>query len=123
MTIQELYEQVDGSYEQAVRVMKLDKLIDRYVRRFDESNQMPQLLKAVEDMDADAIFERAHALKGICGNLGFDRLAFALSEFTEEFRPGNARCRSDEEIRGKMKEIKSLYQKTVDGIRAYEAEN
>lgn len=120
MTIQELYERVDGSYEQAVRVMKRDSLIDRYVRRFDESGQMAKLLAAAEQMDASGIFDSAHALKGICCNLGFDRLAAELDALAEEFRPGHARRHTDEEVRERLESVKTLYQKTVDGIHAYQ---
>ena len=30
MTIRELYAKIGGNYDQAVRVMQMDKLIDRY---------------------------------------------------------------------------------------------
>ena len=37
MTIQELYSQIGGNYDQAVRVMRSDRLIDKYVRKFEAS--------------------------------------------------------------------------------------
>ena len=57
MTLQQLYEQIGGSYEQAARVMKVDKLIDRYVCRFEESTVMERLRTAGESMDPEGIFE------------------------------------------------------------------
>ena len=75
MTIQELYEQVGVSYEHAVRIIKRDKLIERYVCLFEESRLMERLNDAAETMDAAGIFEASHAMKGVCGNLGFDTLA------------------------------------------------
>ena len=38
MTLKELYALIGGDYDQAVRVMKIDKLIDRYVRKLKNSN-------------------------------------------------------------------------------------
>ena len=32
MTIEELYEQIGGDYEQAKRVLRMDKLIDKHIR-------------------------------------------------------------------------------------------
>ena len=46
MTIQQLYEKIGGNYEQAVRVMKKDKLIDKYVRKLKDSDAGEQLARA-----------------------------------------------------------------------------
>jgi HPt (histidine-containing phosphotransfer) domain-containing protein len=75
MTIQELYKQFGGNYEQVSRIMKTDQLIERYICRFEESGLMERLRAAAETMDASGIFEAAHAMKGVCGNLGLDALA------------------------------------------------
>ena len=32
MTIQELYQMIDGDYDQAIRVLRVDKLIDKHIR-------------------------------------------------------------------------------------------
>ena len=40
MTIKELYDNIGGNYEQAVKVMKLDKLIDRHIRKFTNNTMM-----------------------------------------------------------------------------------
>lgn len=119
MTIQQLYDYIGGSYEQAVRVMRIDKLIDRYVCRFEDSNIMERLQKAGENLDPDGIFEGAHAMKGLCGNLGFDRLAQTASELAEEFRPGAARSLTDDEVHEKLRFLEGQYRHTVDGIRMY----
>ena len=109
MTVQELYEKIDGSYDQAVRIMRMDKLIDKHIRRFG----------ARETMDAKALFEASHALKGISANLGLAKLSSAASEISEEFRPGNPRLHTDEEVKAMLDNIYELYQKTIDGIKDY----
>ena len=120
MTIQELYAEIGGDYEQAVKVMRMDKLIDRYIRKLRSSSVGDSLAEAGESMDATKLFESAHAMKGVCANLGLDTLASAADEVTEEFRPGNPRRLSDDEVRAKVDDITALFRKTVDTIRRYE---
>ena len=119
MTIQELYKQFGGNYEQVSRIMKTDQLIERYICRFEESGLMERLRAAAETMDASGIFEAAHAMKGLCGNLGLDALAREAAALAEEFRTGHERTLSDEEVREKLRSIEALYQRTVDGIHTY----
>ena len=73
-------------------------------------------------MDPTELFEKAHAMKGVCANLGLVNLSNAASEITEEYRPGNPRKLSDDEGKAKMESIRAMYEKTVDGIRRYEEE-
>ena len=123
MTIQELYVKIGGNYDQAVRVMKKDKLIDKYVRKLKSSNVGEMLAQAGETMDAEKLFESAHAMKGVCSNLGLDALATAADEITEEFRAGNPRTLSDDAVRQKLDAILRRYRETVQGISEYEAGN
>ena len=123
MTIQQLYDRIGGNYEHAVRIMKKDKLIDKYVRKLKDSNVSDALAQAGETMDAVKLFESAHAMKGVCANLGLDALASAADEITEEFRAGNPRTLSDEAVREKVAGILQRYRDTVEGIAEYEAGN
>ena len=100
--------------------MRMDKLIDRYVRKLRNSNVGELLAAAGETMDATQLFESAHAMKGVCANLGLNALASAAEAITEEFRPGAARKMSDDEVKTRLKDIGAMYQKTVDGIKRYE---
>ena len=120
MTLQELYTSIDGSYDHAVQIMRMEKLINRYLLKFPNSGVNEALVAAGASMDPTALFESAHAMKGVCANMGFDKLSAAAGEITEEFRPGSARTLSDDEVRAKIAAIDAMYQRTVDGIRAYE---
>ena len=92
MTLAELYETIDGDYEKALRVLRMDKLIDKHIRKLTNNG----------------------------GNLGLMKLSDAASEIAEEFRPGSTRKMTDEEVKEKIAAIASLYERTSDGIRAYE---
>ena len=121
MTLQELYEQIGGNYEHAVQIMKKDKMINKYLLKLGNSGVYESLMEAGESMDPTQLFESAHAMKGVCGNLGLDQLADAASEITEEFRPGAERKHSDEEMKELLAKVDELYTKTAEGIREYEA--
>lgn len=120
MTLQELYSIIGGNYAHAQQIMKMDKLIDRYIRKLKSSGVDKQLAEAGKTMDAEKLFESAHAMKGVCANLGLDELAAAAEIITEEFRPENSRSMSDEEVKEKLAEIEALFQKTLAGIEQYE---
>ena len=122
MTIQELYLKIGGDYGQAVKIMKMDKLIDRYVRKLAASGVYEKLAEAGNTMDPGQLFESAHALKGVCANLGLTDLAAAAGEITEEFRPGAARKMTDDAIREKLAAVSEMYQRAVKGIEEYIAE-
>ena len=120
MTLQELYTLIGGNYAHAQQIMRMDKMIDKYIRKLKNSGVEIQLAEAGEAMDAQKLFESAHAMKGVCANLGLDDLADRAETITEEFRPGNSRKLSDEEVKEKLTEISSMFQKTLAGIEQYE---
>ena len=120
MTLQELYASIDGNYDHAVQIVRMEKLINRYLSKFPNSGVYEALAAAGESMDPTALFESAHAMKGVCANMGFDKMAAAAGEITEEFRPGNTRSLSDDEVKARIADIGVMYRHTVDGIRQYE---
>lgn len=120
MTLQELYQNIGGNYDQALRVLHIEKLIDKHIRKFPKNGVVDTLLDAGKTMDPTGLFETAHAVKGVCANLGLTVLSDAAAEITEEFRPGNARSLSDAEIGEKLHKIEDMYNRIKEGIRQYE---
>ena len=123
MTIQKLYQNIDGDYDQAIHVLRIDKLIDKHIRRFAQNSVAEELFSAGESMDPAELFEAAHALKGLTANLGLMKLSEVASEITEEYRPGNVRQLSDDEVKERIELVRELYDHTVAGIRRYEEES
>ena len=120
MTLKELYEKIDGNYEQAVNVLRVEKLIDKHIRRICESDVVNRLIDAENDLDPVALFEAGHAMKGVCANLGLTTLSDLASAIAEEYRPGNERKMSDDEVRNIIAQIKELYIKTCEAIKEYQ---
>lgn len=120
MTLRELYESIGGDYDQALRVLRMEKLMDKHIRKYIKNGAVEDLLSAGEDMDPVRLFETSHAVKGVSANLGLVRLAEAASEISEEFRPGNPRRLTDEQVKEKMSRIRELYALTEETIKKYE---
>ncbi|SEL24874.1 Hpt domain-containing protein [Ruminococcus albus] len=120
MTLQELYYEIGGDYDQAMRVLRMEKLIDKHIRKMRTNSVVEGLVYAGESMEPAQIFEAAHAMKGVCANLGLVGLAGMASEIAEEFRPGNSRRLTDDEVKLRIKKIGEAYKRTADRIRRYE---
>lgn len=120
MTLEELYQSIDGNYEQACNVLRIEKLIDKHIRKFPAGGVAQALIGAGETMDPTALFESAHAMKGVCANLGLTVLSDLASEISEEFRPSKARKLTDAQVKELLSKIERQYKKTADGIALYE---
>ena len=119
MTVKELYENIGGSYDSVLRILQMDRLIDRFIRKFLDDETFGRLMTAYATMDNTGIFESSHALKGVSANLGLNTLSAIAGEITDEFRPGRERKMDDAALSAKMDELKALYEKTQEGIRQY----
>ncbi|MBQ3427950.1 MAG: Hpt domain-containing protein [Clostridia bacterium] len=119
MNLQELYAAIDGDYTHAAKVLRMDKLIDKHIRKLPGNNVVSGLVEAGRAMDATAIFENAHAMKGVCSNLGLTKLAEAATLLSDEFRPGTPRELTDSEVAEKIDEIEAQFNKTIDVIEQY----
>ena len=63
MTIQELYQRIEGDYNQAISVLRVDRLVDKHIRRFAENGVVETFLSAGDSMNPSELFETAHVLK------------------------------------------------------------
>lgn len=120
MTLQELYQNIGGDYAQALRVLHVEKLMDKHIRKFPKNGVVEALLSAGEKMDPTELFETSHALKGVSANLGLVGMSELASEITEEFRPGSTRSLSDSEITARLKKLEEIYRVTAEEIKKYE---
>ena len=120
MTLQELYSSIGEDYAQALRILRVEKLVDKHIRKLIANGVVERLIAAGESMDATELFEASHAVKGVCANLGLVTLSGAASEISEEFRPGNPRKLSDDEVKERIGKISAMYARTAEGIRQYE---
>ena len=122
MTLQELYGNINGDYDRVIRVLRMDKLIDKHIRKFIQNGVPEALIEAGATMEPTQMFETAHAVKGVTANLGLNALSETASILADEFRPGSSRTMSDEQVKEQLRAFEEQYRKTVEGIQAYEGE-
>ncbi len=123
MTLQELYDKIGGNYDQAIRVLRVEKLVDKHIKKYIGNKVVETLLAAGDKMDSKELFEAAHAVKGISANLGLTHIADIASRITEEFRPENSRNMTDDEVKELLKNLEEIYRRVEEGIKEYENGN
>ncbi len=98
-------------------MMGKESLYYRFLKKFLDDENYVLLLEAAGQGDSGAAFRAAHTLKGVCGNLGMDRLFGAVSMAVEKLR-----AHQGEEIpRGfldsEIQEITKAYEDVAQAIR------
>ena len=48
MTLQELYQNIEGNYDQALRVLRMEKLLDKHIRKLPKGGTIEALIAAGE---------------------------------------------------------------------------
>ena len=86
MTIREVYVYVGGNYDETVKRLGSEEIVNRFAERFLSDGSFRSLEKAFEAGDEEAAFRAAHTLKGVAKNLGFSDLGESASVLTEILR-------------------------------------
>lgn len=63
-----------------------ERIVGKFVRKFPNDKSAAELFESYEKQDYKTAFRMAHTLKGVCLNLGFDKLRESASELTEALR-------------------------------------
>lgn len=112
MKIRECYEQMGADYDNVLSRLGSDAIVERFARKFLEEKTFDNLKEAMEKRDAEEAFRAAHTLKGICLNLGFDKLFTVSSELTEKLRPRT--LEGSEEL---LQKVQEQYDITVQALK------
>lgn len=81
MKLQELYERIESDYGTVLNRFGNDEgMLGKFVLYFASDPTYQNLSDAVETFSFADIEGYAHTLKGVAGNLGFDRLQTACSD-------------------------------------------
>ena len=117
MTIVECYQQLGGNLENVKTRLPSDSLIKRFIIKFLDDSSYSELCDALQKGQRDEAFRAAHTLKGVCANLGFDRLVASASKLTELIRSEAGGI--PEEASLIMDAVKRDHAATVSAIRTY----
>lgn len=112
MTVRECYEQMNSDYEGVLERLGSEAMVKKFAIKFLDDASFNNLTDALKENNAEEAFRAVHTLKGICLNLGFDRLYEASSALTEKLRNGD--IDNTENLYNKVKE---QYGVTVDAIK------
>ena len=112
MTVQECYESMESDFEGVLGRMGSEAMVKRFALKFLDDPSYENLVKAVEEQNAEDAFRAAHTLKGICLNLGLDRLYKVSALLTEKLRG-----REFDGYEEAYDEVQKEYRNTIDAIR------
>ena len=122
MTLAELYKAIGGDLDAALKVLRIEKLVNKHIRKLPDNEIFVSLSEAGRTMDPVMLFESAHAIKGVCANLGLVRMSETASEIADEFRPGSSRSFTDAEVKERIDALEKMFAAAADEIRKYAAE-
>ena len=116
MNIEECYHRLGGDYSQVLLRLPSGSLVKKFIIKFLDDGSFAGLCQAMSQGDRATAFREAHTLKGVCANLGFDRLMLSAGQLTELLRPESNTIPAGCEAL--MEEVRQDYDLTVSAIRA-----
>ena len=117
MTVKELYESFGGNYNNAVQTMMNDAFITRMLTKFIEKNSYKDIISNYESKNLHGVFEAAHSLKGVCGNLALTPLyekASVICEATRTLTEGQ-----EVNIDAEINNLKECFETISRAIKAF----
>lgn len=118
MTLRECYDSIGSNFEKAViRMCNKESMLAKFAKKFPSDPTYNGLIEAFEGGDMPTAFRMAHTLKGLCLNLGLDKLEASSSELTEALRNTDAVAGNAAEL---FEQVKKDYEMTVNAINAVE---
>lgn len=114
MTLQDCYNAMGSDYKTVLtRMGGSEKLLDKFARKFLDDKTASELFKSFEEKDWQTAFRMAHTLKGLCANLGLDKLQKSSAELTEALRDTVA-----DNAEQLLEQVRADYNMTVDALKS-----
>lgn len=118
MTLSECYERIGSDYNKALgRMYGKEAMLMRFVKKFPADPTYSSLVSSFEEGDIPTAFRMAHTLKGLCLNLGIEKLQASASELTEALRNAEA---VPPEAMPLFEQVKADYEETINAINEVE---
>lgn len=118
MTIQECYRDLGGDYAKTEKRLSNAGMIHRFLIRFPEDPTFSALCAAMDAGDREAAHTCAHALEGVCSNLGLAALLQSAIRLTAVLRAETESI--TEEAWALLEDVRRDHARTVDAIRSYQ---
>ena len=114
MTLQECYLEMEGNYADVKSRLTKDERIEKYMIRFLNDDSFLKLCEAKDAGNDQEVFRAVHTLKGVCLNLGFQKLYQTCHVMTEAVR-GGVKLENE----ALFSDVENAYHLTVDCIKRY----
>ena len=106
------YEKVGGDAKEIVaRLGGNTALVKRFLGKFAQDSSFGDLCNALNENDTETAFRSAHTMKGVCANLGLQKLFEKASHITELLRAGNL-----EDAKVYLPELTEEYKATLQAL-------
>lgn len=116
MTLRECYDSIGSDFDDSVtRMCGKESMLVKFVMKFPDDPTYPALVSAYEGGDMETAFRMAHTLKGVCLNLGLNKLLKSSTELTEALRHSETAAENSAEL---FAQVKQDYEMTVNAINA-----
>ena len=115
MTVRECYEKIGSDFDKVLGRMGSESLVKRFAIKFLADKSFEELTESLKEKDGERAFRAAHTLKGVCVNLGLDKLYEADCELTEKLR--GREIEGSEEL---YKKVAEEYETTVAALKELE---
>ena len=116
MQLKECYDVFVGDYESVRQRMPREQMIRKFVLRFLSDPSYELLCSSLESKNYEEAFRAAHSLKGVCQNLGFQRLEKTVSAMTELLRKWNEAQIDEEQAQLLFEQVSEDYKLVVETI-------
>ncbi len=115
MTLKECYAELGGNYDAVIGRLRSERIVQKFVLKFPADGSFKLLHSSLDAGDYQEAFRAAHTIKGVCQNLGFDKLYESSHELTESLRNGLS-----PETEGWLSKVDSDYKTTIDAIERFQ---
>lgn len=115
MTLQECYAAMGSDYEDVMKRLCSDRLVQKFMLRFLDDRSYELFCTSMKEKNYEEAFRAAHTIKGVCQNLGFTRLLESSSQMSDALRHGWT-----PQADTLVSQLESDYQATVDAIRSFQ---
>ena len=119
MNLKECYQAFGGDYEDTMKRMGMERLLQKFMLKFLDDKSFEELCSSMEQKKYEEAFRAAHTLKGLCLNLGFKTLAESSSSLKEALRPQQFEESDMVEIMKMLEQVKRDYEMTVSVITEF----
>lgn len=88
MQIKEFYNEIGSDYQKVFARLCSNDIITKFVKVFPQDENYQKFLDEYQSGNLEEAFRAVHTLKGLCLNLGLDRLSKSSIDITEALRGG-----------------------------------